>query len=170
MAVVTERDGVDAIVEQWARERPDLDTTAMAVFGRIYRAARLAGDAQERCYAQFGITRADFDVLATLRRAAGPEGMSPGRLTSALMLTSGGMTSRLDRLERAGHLVRTPDPGDRRALLVRLTDSGRALIDEAVTAGLAVQQQLLAGLSGDRLRQVEDLLRDLLASVEQHDG
>jgi DNA-binding MarR family transcriptional regulator len=159
-------DGVDGIVEQWARERPDLDTHAMAVFGRIYRAARVAGDAQERCYARFGITRADFDVLATLRRAAGPEGLSPGRLTSALMLTSGGMTGRLDRLERAGHLVRTPDPADRRALLVRLTDSGRALIDEAVTAGLAVQQQLLSGLGEARLRQVEDLLRDLLASVE----
>jgi DNA-binding MarR family transcriptional regulator len=165
---VTQRDGVDAIVEQWARERPELDTTAMAVFGRVYRVARLVGDAQERCYATFGITRADFDVLATLRRAGGPEGLSPGRLTAALMLTSGGMTARLDRLERAGHLVRTPDPADRRALLVRLTDSGRALVDEAVTAGLAVQQQLLSGLPPARQRAAADLLRDLLASVQAH--
>ncbi|WP_204331994.1 MarR family transcriptional regulator [Geodermatophilus sabuli] len=165
---MTQADGVDTIVGQWARERPDLDTRAMAVFGRIYRAARLAGDAQERCYAAFGITRADFDVLATLRRAAGPEGMSPGRLTSALMLTSGGMTGRLDRLERAGHLVRAPDPADRRALLVRLTGSGRALIDEAVTAGLAVQQRMLSGLPAGRLREAEDLLRELLSSVERH--
>ncbi|SDC47705.1 DNA-binding transcriptional regulator, MarR family [Geodermatophilus telluris] len=162
------RDGVDEIREQWAGERPDLDTEAMAVFGRIYRAARLAGDVQERCYARFGITRADFDVLATLRRAAGPEGLSPGRLTAALMLSTGGTTSRLDRLERAGHLVRVPDPADRRALLVRLTDSGRALIDEAVTAGLAEQQRLLSDLSPARLRRVDDDLRDLLASVERH--
>ncbi len=163
---MTERDGVDAIVEQWAAERPDLDTPAMAVFGRIYRAARLVADVQERCYGRFGITRADFDVLATLRRAGTPDGLSPGRLTDALMLSSGGMTSRLDRLERAGHLVRTPDPADRRALVVRLTDGGRALIDEAVGAGLAEQQRLLADLPAAQVRRLEDDLRDLLLSVE----
>ncbi len=167
---MTDRDGVDEIVGQWARERPDLDTTAMAVFGRVYRTARLVGDAQERCYARFGITRADFDVLATLRRAGGADGLSPGRLTGALMLSSGGMTSRLDRLERAGHLVRAPDPADRRALLVRLTDSGRALVDEAVTAGLAEQQRLLGGMSPAAVRRLDDLLRDLLASVEERAG
>ncbi|PWW23907.1 hypothetical protein JD79_03084 [Geodermatophilus normandii] len=84
---MTDRDGVDEIVAQWARERPDLDTTAMAVFGRVYRTARLVGDAQERCYARFGITRADFDVLATLRRAGGPTASrragSPGPSCSA---------------------------------------------------------------------------------------
>ncbi|MGY1813599.1 MarR family winged helix-turn-helix transcriptional regulator [Blastococcus sp. SYSU D00820] len=165
---MTEKDGVDEIVAQWAVRRPDLDTEAMAVFGRIYRAARLVADVQERCYAAFGITRADFDVLATLHRAAGPEGLSPGRLTAALMLSTGGMTSRLDRLERAGHLVRVPDPADRRALLVRLTDSGRALVDEAVTAGLAEQQRLLGDLPAARLRRIDGDLRDLLASVERH--
>ena len=165
---MAKRDGVDGIVEQWAVERPELDTWAMAVFGRIYRAARLAADVQERCYAQFGITRADFDVLATLRRAGGPDGLSPGRLTEALMLTSGGMTSRLDRLERAGHLVRTPDPGDRRALLVRLTDSGRALVDEAVAAGLAEQQRLLGDLTAVQRKRLDGDLRDLLLSVERH--
>ena len=164
---MTDRDGVDEIVGQWARERPDLDTTAMAVFGRLYRTSRLVGDAQERVYARFGITRADFDVLATLRRAGGPDGLSPGRLTGALMLSTGGMTSRLDRLERAGHLVRTPDPADRRALLVKLTDAGRALVDEAVTAGLAEQQRLLGGMSPADVRRLDGLLRDLLASVEQ---
>ena len=165
---MADKDGVDVIVEQWAVERPDLDTEAMAVFGRIYRAARLVADVQERCYARFGITRADFDVLATLRRAGFPEGLSPGRLTGALMLSSGGMTSRLDRLERAGHLVRTPDPADRRALLVRLTDSGRELVDEAVGAGLAEQQRLLGDLPAVQLRRLDDDLRDLLLSVERH--
>ena len=165
---VTERDGVDAIIDQWAAERPELETDAMAVFGRIYRAARLAGDAQERFHARFGITRADFDVLATLRRAGGAEGLSPGRLTAEMMLSSGGMTSRLDRLERAGHIVRIPDPADRRALIVRLTDSGRSLIDEAVGAGLAQQQRMLADLPPARLRRIADDLRDLLASVQRH--
>ncbi|PWW23908.1 winged helix DNA-binding protein [Geodermatophilus normandii] len=80
------------------------------------------------------------------------------------------MTSRLDRLERAGHLVRTADPADRRALLVRLTDAGRALVDEAVTAGLAEQQRLLGGMSPAAVRRLDDLLRDLLASVEERAG
>lgn len=162
------RDGVDAIIEQWAAERPDLDTEAMAVFGRIYRAARVAGDAQERFHARHGITRADFDVLATLRRAGGDEGLSPGRLTAEMMLSSGGMTSRLDRLEKAGHIVRTPDPADRRALIVRLTEGGRRLIDEAVGAGLVQQQRMLADLPAARLRRISEDLRDLLASVERY--
>jgi DNA-binding MarR family transcriptional regulator len=164
---VADRDGVDEIVGQWARERPDLETTAMAVFGRLNRTARLVGDAQERVYARFGLTRADFDVLATLRRAGGADGLSPGRLTGALMISTGGTTSRLDRLERAGHLVRSPDPADRRALLVKLTDAGRALVDEAVTAGLAEQQRLLGGMSPADVRRLDGLLRDLLASVQE---
>src|SRR4028119_1866228 len=110
---MADRDGVDEIIGQWARERPDLETTAMAVFGRLNRTARLAGEAQERCYSRFGITRADFDVLATLRRAGGADGLSPGRLTGALMLSTGGMTSRLDRLEQAGPLAGPPEPARR---------------------------------------------------------
>ncbi|WP_369252976.1 MarR family winged helix-turn-helix transcriptional regulator [Geodermatophilus amargosae] len=165
---VTDRDGVDTIIEQWAAERPDLETEAMAIFGRIYRAARVAGDAQERFHARHGITRADFDVLATLRRAGGDDGLSPGRLTAEMMLSSGGMTSRLDRLEKAGHILRTPDPADRRALVVRLTASGRTLIDEAVGAGLTQQQRMLSDLSAARLSRIADDLRDLLASVERH--
>lgn len=165
---MAERDGVDAIIEQWAAERPDLETEAMAVFGRIYRAARVAGDAQERFHTRHGITRADFDVLATLRRAGGDAGLSPGRLTAEMMLSSGGTTSRLDRLEKAGYIVRTPDPADRRALVVRLTESGRRLIDEAVGAGLEQQKRMLADLPAARLRRISDDLRDLLASVERH--
>lgn len=165
---MADTDGVDEIVDQWARERPELDTTAMAVFGRIYRAARRAGEAQERAYAEFGITRADFDVLATLRRTGTPDGLSPGRLTSALMLTSGGMTNRLDRLERAGLVARQPDPGDRRALLVKLTPAGRELVDRAVVAGLEAQQRLLDDLTAEKRQRVNDLLRELLASVENN--
>ena len=160
-------DGVDLIVEQWGRERPDLDTTAMAVFGRIYRLARLAGDEVERAYAAYGIGRPEFDVLATLRRSGAPHQLSPGALSASMMLSSGGTTARLDRLERAGLVRRSPDPGDRRGVLVRLTDAGLALIDEAVAAGLSRQQELLAHLPRDRQAELSALLRDLLAPLER---
>jgi DNA-binding MarR family transcriptional regulator len=159
-------DGVDVIVEQWRRERPDLDTTAMAVFGRIYRLAKLAGDAVERAYAEYGIGRPEFDVLATLRRSGAPFELSPGALAASMMLSSGGTTARLDRLEKAGLVRRSPDPQDRRGVLVRLTDEGRELIDRAVGAGLGRQQELLAHLPESKQRQLGDLLREVLTHLE----
>jgi len=159
-------DQVDRIVEQWARERPDLDTTAMAVFGRIFRLARLGGDEVEQVYGRFGIGRPEFDVLATLRRSGPPYALSPGALAASMMISSGGTTARLDRLERGGLVRRSPDPHDRRALLVELTDRGRALVDDAVAAGLQRQQELLALLPPRKQAQLTALLRDLLAPLE----
>jgi DNA-binding MarR family transcriptional regulator len=156
-------DGVDRILSQWAVERPDLETEAMGVIGRIYRIAKAVGDRQTETYAAFGITRADFDVLATLRRSGAPFQLSPSALTSSLMLTSGGITGRVDRLEKAGLVQRSPDPTDRRGQLVGLTDRGRELIDEAVPAGLASQQEYLSKLSPAKRRQLDGLLRELLA-------
>lgn len=158
-------DDVDRIVAQWARERPELQTEAMAVFGRVYRIARLVGDRQEAVYATYGITRGDFDVLATLRRAGAPFRLAPKDLTASLMLTSGGMTGRLDRLERRGLVARAPDPADRRGLTITLTPEGKALVDEAVTAGLAAQREVLDQLPAQSRAQLSDLLRDLLAAV-----
>lgn len=160
-----EDDAVDAIIAQWARERPDLETEAMAVFGRIYRIARLVGDAQEEVYAAFGINRGEFDVLATLRRSGEPFRLSPGELTQSMMITSGGMTGRLDRLERRGLLERSPDPDDRRALLVTLTDQGRALVEDAVGAGLAAQRAVLEQLPAADRKALGPILRRLLAAA-----
>ncbi|WP_432174944.1 MarR family winged helix-turn-helix transcriptional regulator [Streptomyces sp. Tue6028] len=160
-----DKDAVDAIIEQWAAVRPDLDTTAMEVFGRIFRLSRAMGDRMEKAYTRFGISRGEFDVLATLRRSAAPYTLSPRQLSATLMLTTGGMTGRLDKLERAGLLRRSPDPHDRRGLQVTLTDEGLRLIDEAVGAGLAVQTDALAGLDEARAAQLADLLRRLLTST-----
>ncbi|WP_329534153.1 MarR family transcriptional regulator [Streptomyces sp. NBC_01450] len=158
----TPQDPVDAIVEQWATVRPDLDTAAMEVFGRVFRLARTMGDRMEKAYAPHGISRGEFDVLATLRRSDAPYTLSPRQLSATLMLTTGGMTGRLDKLERAGLLRRSPDPHDRRGLQVTLTDKGLRLIDEAVTAGLAVQTEALAHLDEERAGQLADLLRELV--------
>ncbi|MFJ8540554.1 MarR family winged helix-turn-helix transcriptional regulator [Streptomyces sp. NPDC093586] len=160
------QDPVDAIIAQWAAVRPDLDTAAMEVFGRVFRLSRAMGDRMEKAYTPYGISRGEFDVLATLRRSGEPYALSPRQLSATLMLTTGGMTGRLDKLERAGLLRRSPDPHDRRALRVTLTDKGRELIDEAVGAGLAVQTEALSVLDADRAGHLADLLRDLLAGTE----
>jgi DNA-binding MarR family transcriptional regulator len=159
-------DAVDRIVAQWAQERPDLQTESMAVFGRVYRIARLVGDRQEAVYSTFGINRGDFDVLATLRRAGEPFSLAPKELTASLMLTSGGMTGRLDRLERRGLVTRAPDPADRRGLTITLTPEGRALVDEAVTVGLDAQREVLDQLPPKSRAQLSSLLRDLLAATQ----
>lgn len=162
-----ERDGVDRIVEQWAAERPDLDTTAMAVWGRVYRLARLGGDEVARVYARSGLGRPEFDVLATLRRAGPPYALSPGALASSMMLSSGGTTARIDRLEAAGLVARTPDPHDRRGVVVGLTAEGREVVDEALEAGLARQAELLAHLGPRRQAQLSALLRAVLVPLEE---
>lgn len=160
------RDPVDAIIDQWAVVRPDLDTAAMEVFGRIYRLARAMGDRTEKAYARFGIGRGEFDVLATLRRAGEPYTLSPRQLSSTLMLTTGGMTGRLDKLERAGLVRRSPDPHDRRGLQVTLTEEGLSRVDEAVGAGVDAQTEALAALDPEKAGQLADLLRDLLTATE----
>ncbi|CAM5424773.1 MarR family winged helix-turn-helix transcriptional regulator [Streptomyces aurantiogriseus] len=162
------KDAVDAIIEQWAAERPDLDTTAMEVFGRIHRLSRAVSDRTEKAYAALGISRGEFDVLATLRRSGEPYALSPRQLSATLMLTTGGMTGRLDKLERAGLLRRSPDPHDRRGLQVTLTEKGLALVEEAVGTGLAVQTEALsAALDAEQAGRLADLLRELLLATER---
>ncbi|MER5767065.1 MarR family winged helix-turn-helix transcriptional regulator [Streptomyces sp. NPDC001985] len=159
------RDAVDAIVDQWAAVRPDLDTGPMAAYGRIYRIARAMGDLQEREYRRYGVSRGEFDVLSALRRSGEPYTLSPRELSAALMLTTGGMTGRLDKLERAGLLTRSPDPDDRRGLRVTLTERGLEVIEQAVTAGLALQHQVFdAALSAEQAEQLADLLRRLMGA------
>jgi DNA-binding MarR family transcriptional regulator len=165
--VTDARDGVDRIVRQWAQERPELDTTAMALFGRVFRLARLVGDEMERVYAAFGIGRPEFDVLATLRRSGPPFTLSPGELSASMMMSTGGTTARLDRLEQAGLVKRAADPNDRRGVVVRLSAPGRRIVDDAVAAGLARQQELLAHLPARTQARLSALLRDVLAPLEQ---
>ncbi|MEW2398533.1 MarR family transcriptional regulator [Streptomyces sp. NPDC046862] len=158
-------DPVDAIIEQWAQVRPDLDTTAMEVFGRVYRLSRTVGDRMDKAYTRFGIGRGEFDVLAALRRSGAPYTLPPRQLSATLMLTTGGMTGRLDKLERAGLLRRSPDPHDRRGLQVTLTDEGLRLVDEAVLAGLQVQTEALSHLNEEQAGQLADLLRRLVLAT-----
>jgi DNA-binding MarR family transcriptional regulator len=156
-----ERDGVDLILEQWQRERPDLDSSPIGVIGRVSRLARELEQRLEVVYREHGLESGWHDVLATLRRTGAPFRLRPTDLTNATMLTSSGTTKRLDRLEQAGLIAREPDPDDRRGTLIRLTPAGRRLIDKVTEAHLENERRLVGALTAAERRQLADLLRKL---------
>jgi DNA-binding MarR family transcriptional regulator len=158
---VSERDGVDLILEQWRQERPDLDPSPIGVIGRISRLARELEQRLEPVYREHGLEAGWYDVLATLRRAGPPFRLRPTDVTGSLMLTSSGTTKRLDRLEAAGLISRAPDPDDRRGSLITLTAAGRERIDAATEAHLDNERRLLAALGDADRRRLADLLRTL---------
>ena len=162
-------DAVDVILEQWKRERPDLDLRAMGIFGRLGRAAAIGEKGVAEGLARHRLNIGEFDVLAALRRSGPPYRLSPTELTRALMLSSGAMTNRLDRLEGAGLVERLSDPDDRRALKIALTRLGIVRIDAAMTDHVAHEARLLAPLSFADQKQLIQLLRKLLAGWEQVD-
>ena len=159
--LMADSDGVNVILEQWQRERPDLDTSPIGVIGRISRLSREIERRLEPVYAAYGLEPGWYDVLATLRRAGPPYRIRPTDFAASLMLTSSGTTKRLDRLEAAGHITREPDPSDRRGVLITLTPNGRSLVNRAAVGHMANEQRILAGLTAAEQRQLADLLRKL---------
>jgi DNA-binding MarR family transcriptional regulator len=164
----TERaaDAVDRILEQWQRERPDLDVAPMATIGRLRRCALLLQRRLDDTFADFGMSSWEFDMLATLRRAGAPHRLTPTALFSALMITSGTMTHRLQRLEAAGWIVRLPNPDDARSMLVQLSAAGLQLVDRAVEAHVANEHRILAPLESKQLAALDAGLARLLAALE----
>ncbi|MGY5809678.1 MarR family winged helix-turn-helix transcriptional regulator [Rhizobium sp. LEGMi198b] len=159
-------DRIDKILAQWKRERPDLDTTPMGLIGRLGNVAHHLGREMDRTFAQFGLNRATFDVLATLRRSGMPYALSPSDLMAAMMVTSGTMTNRIDQLEKAGLVARSVNPEDARSFLVSLTEKGFALIDSAVAAHVETQARLVSGLSEEEKAALNALLGKYLSDFE----
>lgn len=138
----------------------------MAVLGRLNEASSLiAREHLAPLFARYGLQSGEFDVLATLRRAGSPYALTPTALYEATMVTSGAMTNRLDRLETSGLILRGPHPNDRRGIVVRLTEKGLALIDEAVAAHVANEHEVLAGLTHAEQETISRLLEKLIASL-----
>ena len=157
------RDEVDELVEAWARERPDLDLAPVEVFSRITRLGRHLDLARRDAFTAAQVESWEFDVLAALRRAGAPYEMSPGRLLRETLVTSGTMTNRVDRLAARGFVERSPDPDDRRGVIVRLTAEGKTAVDDAFEALIAAESRLLADLPPRERARLAALLRTLLA-------
>lgn len=165
-----ETDLIDRIREQWSRERPELDSGAFAIAGRLQVLGKLLERRVASCLAPLELSPWAFDVLATLRRQGAPYSLSPTELSHATMLTSGAMTNRLDRLESGGLVRREPDPSDRRGVRVALTDAGRELTDRAIEARFEEARSSLTALSAAERGALEELLRRLLVDLERDAG
>jgi DNA-binding MarR family transcriptional regulator len=161
-------DAIDAMLHQWQKERPDLDVAATGVLGRISRIAALVDQEMDRIFQPHDLNGGDFVVLAALRRSGKPYQLTPTALTRSMMVSSGGTTKRLDRLETRGLVRRESDPEDRRGTLVTLTHAGLAVIDTVASEHVQNEKRLLAALSPDERDALTRLLRELLLGLEKN--
>jgi DNA-binding MarR family transcriptional regulator len=160
-------DSIEETITAWRRERPGLDLSGVALLGRLERVARRLEEAQDEFFAALGLKPGWLDVLSALRRAGEPYRLTPTRLALDALISTAGMTNRLDRLEQAGLVRRLPDPDDRRGVLVELTADGRELVDSAVDAHRGLSKRLLGGLDAREREQLDRLLRKLLTPLDK---
>jgi DNA-binding MarR family transcriptional regulator len=159
-------DEVDEIVAAWRRERPDLDVEPLQVLSRISRLAAVLDERRADAFVGHGLQGHEFDVLSVLRRSGEPFERTAGELATLTHVTSGTMTSRLDRLVARGLVTRHPDPTDGRLVRVRLTVAGRQRVDGAFAQLLRTERDLLATLDGGRGSELADALRSLLHATK----
>ena len=159
-------DVIDELLAAWGDARPDLDAEPLALVGRVLVLARRLERRVDAALARHGLSLGQFDILATLRRATDSPGLTPTQLLQSVMLTSGGMTNRLDKLEEAGLIARKPDPSDRRGVIVTLTAKGRRVIDAATATRFAEAQDSLPEVSARDRSKFEAMLRGWLNTLE----
>ncbi|MDH3511309.1 MAG: MarR family transcriptional regulator [Gammaproteobacteria bacterium] len=156
------QDRVDRLLDQWSRERPELDCTGLGVVARVQMLAKRLERAAETALNPLGLKMWEYDVLSALRRQGHRYLMPATQLAKEAMLSSGAMTNRIDRLECRGLVVREPDPSDRRGVLVVLTESGKKLIDDAIHARLGVADCQLSMLDSNERVAISDGLRKVM--------
>jgi DNA-binding MarR family transcriptional regulator len=151
-------DHVGRIIAQWGEQRPDLDVSPMGLLGRLHRLGARLNVELRPVFAEAGLGDGDFDVLAAMRRTGPAPELTPSELAATTMVTSGAITKRLDRLERAGLVSRTVSDTDGRSRRVTLTPQGRRLVDRLVEQHVANEHRLVSGLSVQEREQLAGLL------------
>jgi DNA-binding MarR family transcriptional regulator len=159
-------DHVDRLRQQWARELPDLNTEPMAILGRAFRLGNMVRPSIEETFAGFGLDRGEFDVISTLRRSGPPYRLTPTEMYGLLMISSGGLTHRLDRLEKAGLIRREKSAKDGRSVQVALTEAGAVLAEQAFRTDMASELAFLDPLDTQEREMLAGLLRKLILGIE----
>ena len=159
-------DRVDALIEDWRRERPELDANAMGVVGRILRLGKVLEARANAVLTDTGLNYTDLDVLATLRRSGAPYRLTPTALRGSVLITSGAMTACLDRLAEKSLVLRATHGSDRRSVAVELTKTGRTLIDHAIVLRFDEATNALSGLAPSDQERLASLLRELTLMLD----
>ncbi|GAA1837203.1 hypothetical protein GCM10009750_22810 [Agromyces salentinus] len=158
---MTHADEVDRIVEDWERERPDLDFAPLQVLSRVARLSKHLDRARRQAFARSELESSEFDVLSALRRAGAPFRLSPKQLLQQTLVSSGTMTNRIDRLVERGLVTRQTDPNDGRGILVEMSQAGLTRVDAAITRLVDAEAELLSGLPAAEQKRLAGLLRKL---------
>lgn len=162
-------DGVDRVEEAWRRERPDIDVSSVGIISRLWRVSRHLERERNDRLVELGTDRVTLDVLAMLRRSGTPYRRTAGELTHSSLITSGGVSQRMDKLEQAGFVTRRIHPNDRRRIDVQLTGAGIHLVDDLLTDLMQHETELLAVLSETDKECLRRALKILLARFEHPD-
>jgi DNA-binding MarR family transcriptional regulator len=166
---VGEQDYVEQLIAQWQRQRPEIDVAPMGLIGRISRLSRLLERQIEELFAAHGLQGGRFDVLAALVRAGEPHRLTPTQLYNSLLVSSGAITNRIDRLVHEGLVTRGSHASDRRSLPVQLTDAGRERLDAALIAHVENEEELLSALSSHERDLLSNVLRKWLVALGDQD-
>lgn len=159
-----ELDVADVGIAMWRKERPEIDCSGKAVTGRILRLGEIFMNAMNRNMAQFGVKYSHYAIVGTLRASGHPYRMSPSDLQNTLMITSGGLSNLLKRVEKLGYIRRLDDPFDGRGVIVELTEKGNELSETAMSAQAELERQLVSVLSQGEQELLSSMLRRLILS------
>lgn len=159
-------DQIDRIVTLWRRARPDLAFDSTEVIGRVVRLEYFITRRVLQDLARYDLNVGEFDVLAALRRHPPYFQLSPNQLQAMVLISSGALTNRINRLESRGLVSRAQADHDRRGVIVTLTDEGFKVVEEAVKYHLAAEAELAATLTGEERQQFAALLKKMLLAVE----
>jgi DNA-binding MarR family transcriptional regulator len=159
-------DHVDMVLSQWLDVSPDRDTSPMAIFTRLLRLSKYYTRYISKVFHRHGLNTGGFDLLATLYRNGQPQGLTPNELLDQVVLSSGAMTNRLDRLENAGLIQRVPNQEDRRSVLIRLTATGSKTMLASLDDYLEALRKLQASLTNRQKADLANALKILLLELE----
>lgn len=165
----TSQDFVDKLIARWTAECPQLDVQSTHVVGRMLRLGYFSTRMEDAVLERYGMHMGEFNLLAALRRAGAPYELPPNQLQGFLLMSSSALTHRIDQVEAAGWVKRRPDPTDRRSVQIRLTRSGKQVVDEAIVDVLACERQILEPLSSAEQATLSNLLRRLAQPIELRD-
>ena len=162
-----QQDSVDEFMDARASQLPDIDLDVEAAVHRIQRIVKSVRRSMEETLKEYGLAYGEWGILGNIRLAGPPYRSSPGQLSKDEWLSSGAMTNRLDKLEEAGLVRRLPDPDDRRALLVELTEKGHKVWLESVGVQASKEAAIAAALDRKELKELNKLLRKVLLEFER---